>query len=74
MDTMQWFWLFVALLAVLIVFARIASARRRSQLPRANPYSTGDDTSPGDGAIGRDRDMDLERRRDADFDDGDGAR
>ena len=68
MDTQSWVWLFVALFVVVIALALIARARRSSE--RADPYATGDDTSPADGEFGRDRDMDLERRRDADFDDG----
>lgn len=67
MDTQSWVWLFVALFVVVIVLALIAWTRRSSE--RADPYATGDDTSPRDGELGRDHDMDVERRRDADFDD-----
>ena len=69
MDTQSWLLLFVALFVVVIVLALIARARRSTTLDRENPYFTGEDSSPNDGAIGGDRDMDLERRRDADFDD-----
>lgn len=69
MDTQAWFLLFVALFVVVVVLALIARARRSGPLDRGNPYVTGDDTSPNDGAIGGDRDLDLDRHRDADFDD-----
>jgi hypothetical protein len=69
MDTQAWFWLFVAVFLVLVVLALIANARRSRKLDRGNPYVTGEDPSPYDGAIGYDRDLEIDRRRDADHDD-----
>ena len=67
MSEVQWVLLFAGLFLVLVVLALIAYARRSSERGPVNPYTTGDDTSPGDSEFGRDGDLDLDRRRDADF-------
>jgi hypothetical protein len=72
MTATWWLVLFIALLLVLVVLAlRARRLRPRDERDRANPYSSGDDTSPHDSEFGRDSDLDIDRRRESDFDDRD---